>query len=170
MKKVVQILNEMKARHVFDLYAIGGAMAATYYVEPFQTEDIDVMFCPVASEQNSLLLLASVYKFLGEKGFEYEREMVLMYGYPVQFIPVYSPLVEEAVKEANTILVEGEPLHVMSPEHLTAIMLATGRAKDYARIALFLESHAIALPKLMRILEHHNLSQKWNDNQYRFQS
>ncbi len=68
----------MQSMRLFDDYALGGAMAAIYYIEPYQTEDIDVIFRPIEASTNSLLSLSAIYNFLGRKGFENDRleEMV----------------------------------------------------------------------------------------------
>ncbi len=50
---------------------------------------------------------------------------------------------------------------VMSAEHLVAIALRTGRAKDHARILQFLEQQAVDTGRLNGILVHHGLAAKW---------
>jgi hypothetical protein len=57
----------------------------------------------------------------------------------------------------------------MRPEHLVALMLDTGRLKDYLRINLFLQTDAVNREELQIILQRHGLSQKWADNAYRFE-
>lgn len=42
MRKVFQLLNQMSCDGAIPNYAIGGAIAAVFYVEPFATQDIDV--------------------------------------------------------------------------------------------------------------------------------
>lgn len=49
----------------------------------------------------------------------------------------------------------------MTAEHLTAIALQTGRAKDAARILQFIESGTLDADKLDDILERHGLLLKW---------
>lgn len=44
MKETLQVLNQMVADGVIDGYVIGGAIAATYYLEPIDTDDLDVFF------------------------------------------------------------------------------------------------------------------------------
>ena len=39
MEKTLAIINQMERDGVIDRYAIGGAIAATLYVEPIQTYD-----------------------------------------------------------------------------------------------------------------------------------
>jgi hypothetical protein len=56
----------------------------------------------------------------------------------------------------------------MRPEHLVAIMLDTGRLKDYLRINMFLEAGAVNMRQLHAVLKRHDLTKKWKDNEYRF--
>jgi hypothetical protein len=50
---------------------------------------------------------------------------------------------------------------VLSAEYLVAIALKTGRAKDYARVAMFLDQDAVNLERLNSILLRHGLLPKW---------
>lgn len=50
----------------------------------------------------------------------------------------------------------------MRAEHLVAIMLQTGRSKDFVRIARFVESEVLDHEELMDILARHKLNKKWN--------
>jgi len=47
MEKVIEVLNRMQADGVIEKFAIGGGIAAIYYLEPYQTDDIDVFIWPV---------------------------------------------------------------------------------------------------------------------------
>jgi hypothetical protein len=58
----------------------------------------------------------------------------------------------------------------MRPEHLVAIVLDTGRLKDYLRISMFLEQGAVKMRSLNAVLKRHGLTKKWKDNEYRFKS
>lgn len=48
MEQVIQVLNRMRDDGVVSDYAIGGGIAAIYYLEPYQTDDIDVFIPTVA--------------------------------------------------------------------------------------------------------------------------
>jgi hypothetical protein len=54
VKKVFQLLNQMIRDGVIPNYAIGGAIGAVFYVEPFATQDIDV-FVLMKAEQTGLV-------------------------------------------------------------------------------------------------------------------
>jgi hypothetical protein len=56
----------------------------------------------------------------------------------------------------------------MTAEHLVAIALQTGRAKDYARILQFVESGTLKADRLDAILARHGLLAKWEQFADRF--
>jgi hypothetical protein len=65
------------------------------------------------------------------------------------------------VAESVAASVEGVTTWVMSAEHLVAIALRTGRAKDHIRILQFVEQKAVDRGKLQSVLERHGLTLKW---------
>ena len=90
------------------------------------------------------------------------REHLLLAGTLLQVIPAYDALTEEAVQQAIERRVGQTPTRVMRPEHLIAIALKTGRAKDQARVALLVEETEIDSSLLASILERHQLVDRWN--------
>ena len=66
------------------------------------------------------------------------------------------------MEQAASFPVEGVLARVMTAEHLAAICLQTGRAKDKARLLQFFEGDAIRLETFEEIVNRHGLSQKWN--------
>jgi hypothetical protein len=94
-----------------------------------------------------------------------EGEYVIIGGWPVQFLPPATALVEEALEEAVPIDVGGTPARVFSAVHLAAIALETGRAKDKARLLQFIEEGAIDIAGLESVLKRHELLDRW----FRFQ-
>jgi hypothetical protein len=42
MKQAIVVLNDMVSAGIIQKYAIGGAMGATFYTEPFTTFDLDI--------------------------------------------------------------------------------------------------------------------------------
>ena len=79
----------------------------------------------------------------------------------MQFLLPASPLEEEAVTVAVETDVDGIKTCVMTAEHLLAIALKTGRAKDKIRITQFLESGVIDRAKLHPILSRHEILAGW---------
>ena len=55
MKEALKVLQELVADGVIEDYAIGGAMGATFYLEPVVTMDLDVF---VLFKDNTSLLTA----------------------------------------------------------------------------------------------------------------
>lgn len=168
MEKTLAVLNRMVADKVISNYAIGGAVAATFYLEPFATIDLDI-FVQVTTEGSELMILAPIYNYLTIRGYVTEAEYINIEDFPVQFLPVFNPLTDEAVTEAKTVRYGQQTTRVMRPEHLVAIMLDTGRAKDYLRIGAFLDQDAVDLASLRIVLTRHNLLRKWRDNKGRFE-
>ena len=56
----------------------------------------------------------------------------------------------------------------MTAEHLVAIALNIGRAKDFTRILQFLEQEAVSKDKLNLILLKHGLTEKWEKFRRRY--
>ena len=165
MKATLVVINRMQADGVIGQYAIGGAVGATFYLEPAATLDIDVF---VSFQKTGLLItLTPIYDYLAARGFKVEKEHIIIEGWPVQFLPPSNALVEESLALAvETDL--GVRTRVMTAEHLTAIALQTGRAKDHNRILQFIESGMLNPDKLDSILARHGLLAKWEQFGDRF--
>lgn len=161
MEATLKILNEMEAAGLVKRHAIGGAMAAYFYSEAVVTEDLDA-FVLLAKPISGLLTLTPVYEFLKAHGATERREHLLLAGTLLQVIPAYDALTEEAVQQAIAQRVGHTPTRVMRPEHLIAVALKTGRAKDHARVALLLAEADVDAALLMDTLQRHELMGKWN--------
>jgi hypothetical protein len=97
-----------------------------------------------------------------------EGEYVVIAGWPVQFLPAGSALVQEALAAAVEKDVEGTPARVFTAEHIAAIALETGRAKDKARVLQFIEAGALDLPRLHEILARQGLGSAWQQFERQF--
>lgn len=161
IQDVITSINQMQADGVIDRYAIGGAVGATFYLEPVATLDVDI-FVAFRPEPGSLLVsLQPVWTYLMARGATMDGEYVVIGGWPVQFLPPTGPLVEEALSEAVEVDVEGVPARVFTAEHLAAIALQTGRAKDRARLLQFIESDALDIGRFRDIVSRHRLESDW---------
>lgn len=168
MKATLETINQMQADGVIGEYAIGGAVGATIYLEPAATLDVDIFVVLPMSAQSSLVSLTAIYDYLRAKGAEIRAEHIVIGGWPVQFLPPANELVKEAIADALPTVIEDVPTRVMSPEHLIAIALQTGRSKDYIRILQFVEHEAFDSQKLGEILERHQLTGKWESFKRRY--
>ena len=160
MEKTLQVLNDLERDGVLGRYAIGGAIGATFYVEPLLTFDLDV-FVLLPQSDSGLITLSPLYEALRERGYHEEAECVLIEGVPVQFLPVYSALLEEALREAHETLYEQTPARVLRAEHLIAICVQTGRDKDRQRVRTFMEQASLDRSLLTDILQRHGLEAKF---------
>ena len=167
MKATLELINQMQADGVIGEYAIGGAVGATFYLAPAATADLD-LFVTLPESTGLLVVLSPIYEYLKSRGCREQDEYIVVGDWPVQFLPLRNALHEEAMNQAIATNVEGVPTRVISAEHLVAIALETGRAKDYARILQFLEQGAVDREKLKDILERHGLSKRWNQFEHRF--
>src|SRR5882724_7540816 len=152
---VLRAANELVSAGLIEDYALGGALAAIYYVEPFTTYDADIIF--VATDSTLSAGIPAIYSHLQSKGWRVEREHLLVNDFPVQFLAA-SGLTEEAVRNATPIEYEGVPAKVFRPEHIIAIAASVGRNKDLARIDQMLEQAEIDRTRLDDILARYNLS------------
>ena len=111
MKRTIAVLNQLEQDGVFSRYAIGGAMGAIFYTEPFLTFDLDVFVLsellatggtPIGHTAGTAVLRDA----LRARGYAEENECVTIEGVPVQFLPACNSLVEEALDEAQESLYE----------------------------------------------------------------
>jgi len=160
MEKTIAVLNDLKRNGLVEDYAIAGAMAAAFYIEPALTYDLDV-FIAVPQTVGPMMVLSPIYEFLHNRGCVEEHEHVLIEGVPVQFLPAHNALAEEALREAREIIYGETPTRVARAEHLMAIMLQIYRAKDKARLIQMLEQAEFDRQYFLEVLERHGLATKW---------
>jgi hypothetical protein len=173
LKQTIDVLNDMAASSVIDTYAIGGAVAAFYYIEASSTDDFYILVSlenRAASASTGLLTLGPIVEYLTGRGFtEWRHEGIVIAGWPVQFLPVADGLDAEALNEAPAIELEvtpGEPpvsTRLLSAEHIMAIALKVGRPKDLNRIAQSVSENAFDMKRFCDILSRHGLRSKWSN-------
>jgi len=168
MKATIESINRMQADGVIGKYAIGGAVGATFYLEPAATLDVDIFVILPMTPGGLLLSLSPIYDYLKARGGTVEDEHIVIGGWPVQFLPASDELELEALGEAVPTTVEDVGTWVMTAEHLAAIALRTGRPKDHNRILQFIEQGAVDRKKLQIIIGRHNLTGKWKQFERRF--
>ena len=154
LAEVLRAANDLLTAGLIEDWALGGALAAIYYVEPFATYDADIFFIP--KDKGLTSGIPAIYAHLQAHGWEVEGEHLMVRGFPVQFLAA-SGLTEEAVREAEQIDYEGVPGKVFRAEHIMAIAASVGRAKDKARIEQLLQQADLDQSRLKSILERHKL-------------
>lgn len=162
MKETLKVINELKEKGLINDYAIGGGIAALFYIEPFLTYDLDVFIIPVEKErQKGLITLSAVFDYLKSTGYSWKGEHIIIGEMPVQFIPV-DELEKEAVENGKVIEYEGIKTKVIPLEYLIAILLRAGRKKDIEKIERILEQTEIDRKKLNELLDKFNLKGRFN--------
>lgn len=166
VKAVAQLLNALQSSGLVQGYALFGAMAQMRYTEPVATLHADVLVA--VSQPDRLDVLGDIYAFCSARGYLPEGEAVRVGAWPVQFVPVFSPLTREAMELAETADFEGVPLRVVGAAHLAVIALSVGRAKDFARVLALLESGSVTRPEIEQLAARHGLAAAWERFEGRF--
>lgn len=163
MRKTLSVMNELKEKGLIKDYAIGGAIAALRWTEPFFTEDLDIFIVlEKRKDEKSLIVLTPIYEYFRNKGYLWEKHWIVIEGVPVDIFPADS-LEEEAIENALETEYEGVPTKIITPEYLIALFLRAGREKDERKIELLLEQTEINLEKLNNILIKYDLMRKFED-------
>jgi hypothetical protein len=64
MQATLEVINRMQADGVIAHYAIGGAVGATFYLEPAATLDVDIFVILPHEPEGSLVSLSRIYEYL----------------------------------------------------------------------------------------------------------
>ena len=166
MKDVARLVNEMLSAGIIKNYAIFGAVAQMRYTPAVATMDADILV--VTEHQDSLDVLKPIYAFCSARGYNPDRETIRVGEWPVQFIPVFNSLTEDAVNEAETGEIEGVAFRVVRADFLAAIALSTGRPRDFARILALLESGAVNYEDIAELTRRYQLQNEWRRFKERF--
>jgi hypothetical protein len=161
MEKALNVIKQMQEHGVIKKYAIGGGIAALFYIEPILTYDIDIFFQPVETDPG-LLALSSLYEYLKKRGYSPQKEHIIIEGIPVRFLPVFNELIEDAVNDSQVKKFKNIDINVMKLEYLMAIMLQTNRPKDKERLRIVLKEADLDRDFLGKILDKHNLKERFD--------
>jgi hypothetical protein len=151
---VLRVANGLVTAGLIEDWALGGALAAIYYVEPFSTYDADIFFIP--KDKGLTAGIPAIYAHLQAHGCQIEREHLLIREFPVQFLAA-GGLTDEAVREAERFEYEGVPAKVFRAEHIVAIAASEGHAKDTARIEQMFQQADLDKTYLAEVLQRHKL-------------
>lgn len=170
LRSAIEVIARLTEQGVVHRYAIAGAVAALNYIQPTLTEDLDILVsvADFQMRKSGLLLLTPIEDALAGFGYTERSDVGIMIdGWPVQFLPVASPLDEEALEQAIEIDVGGDDdqstkARCLRAEHVVATALRVGRAKDFARIEAFMDQGAVNFGALNGVLERHDLMPLWH--------
>ncbi len=168
-EKVIEVLDNLHNANIIEKFAIGGAFAATLHNEPISTIDLDIFFILKEKSDNLILSLDKIYEYARHNGFSFDHEFINIHGWLVQFVEAsQNDLWKEAIENADSFKIGNSKVSVIGCEHLAAMWLFAGRAKDYQKIAIFWEAEILDEQKMFDILEKHGLISKWNKEKWRF--
>jgi len=159
MDEALRALNRLVSDGVIEAYALGGAIGASFYVDALQTEDLDA-FIFLPNTLSGLIILTPIYEALVRMGGTVEREYVRFGDWPLQILTDATPLIAEAIHSAIEVEFDGVPTKVFRAEHLCAIALHTGRAKDYLRVSMFLEQKVVDETLLADVVRRYELADR----------
>src|SRR5574341_1312335 len=100
MEKTLAIINQLEQKGLIGRYAIGEAVAATRYIEPVQTYDLDI-FVVLPVSPSGLISLTPIYDYLTHRGYTPEGESIVIEEWPVQFLLIHDELTEEALAQGR---------------------------------------------------------------------
>ncbi|MBE0433871.1 hypothetical protein IBX73_10465 [candidate division WOR-3 bacterium] len=156
MKETLKVINKLRKQGVITDYAIGGGIAAIYYIEPILTYDLDVFVILPGVRESKVIDMAPLYERLQKNGYSWQKEHLMIEGVPAQFIPA-DELETEAIQNAIDIDYEGVKTRVFSVEYLIAILTRAGRPKDIEKVKRLLEQASVNKRKLRSILAQYGL-------------
>jgi hypothetical protein len=161
--KAIQVVNQLRNEGFISQYAVGGAIGALFYIEPTQTQDIDIFVHLNAAPGSALISLSPILTRLKELGYTlWEEDKVVVEGWPIQFLPATKKIETEAIEHAvEQPLADGVKAFVPPPEYLMVIAIDLGRPKDIIRLQQFYAEHVYEPAKLDALLKSHDLTQKW---------
>lgn len=166
MEATLAVLNDLVTQRVIQKYAIGGAVGAIFWVEPFDTIDLDV-FVLLPDTAPPLDPLRDVFSYLKARGYGFEEESLLVEGVPVQFLPAedLKGLTKAALETAATVSYKGTSgaisTWVLTPEYLIAIALDVHRSKDYERVSRLLSDAPVNRNLVDELIERFGLKEYW---------
>jgi hypothetical protein len=91
VRGTLEVINQMQARGIIGKYAIGGAVGATFYLEPSATLDVDVFVVLPTAPGSALLGLTPVYEYLIARGCKVDGPHIVIGDWPVQFLSQATP-------------------------------------------------------------------------------
>ncbi len=126
----VAALNGFKQRRIIRDYAIIGAVAATAYMEPMSTADLDVIVLTNTDEE-----YRHTFGLIAEHSEGQEGMHQILGGVPLQIFPSnLMPLYQDTVATARKLRIGSITARVATREHLILLRLLADREQDHFRI------------------------------------
>lgn len=167
MEATLSVLNSLVDTGLVEKYAIGGAVAAIFWVEPFDTIDLDI-FVLLPDKVSPLDPLRDVFERLKGLGYAFDGEFMVIEGVPVQFLPAEDPTgLQKAALECAVHVDYKSPsgtvgTWVLTPEYLIALALQVHRSKDYDRVFRLLSDATVDNSLVGDLIARYHLKDYWD--------
>lgn len=126
----IAAINEFKRRKIIRDYAIIGAVAATAYMEPMFTEDIDIVVLADSDEE-----YLEAFAIIAGESESQEGMHRILGGVPVRLFPTtVMPLYRDTVEKARRVRISNVRTKVATAEHLALLYLISNRQRDRLRV------------------------------------
>jgi hypothetical protein len=138
-------------------HAFGGAIALAYWtLDPRGTSDIDINIFVPASESAAALeaLPEAIDQTPGAAGtIERDGQIRLWWDEtPIDLFFDYEPVHEQAARNVETVLFEGEEIPILGPVELAVFKAVFDRTRDWADIEALLEAKTVDLAAVKKTL------------------
>lgn len=129
-----RVLNGLKRRKVIRDYVVIGAVAATNYMEPMFTEDIEVIVLVDTDEE-----YLSTFTAIAQQAEAQEGMHQVLGGVPVRLFPsTIMPLYRDALIGARQVRFGNLRVKFAFAEHLILLYLLAFRERDHLRVRYLL--------------------------------
>jgi hypothetical protein len=139
-------------------------VGALFYIEPTQTQDIDIFISLETPPGSSLVSVQPIIERLKDIGYRLWRDdKLVVENWPVQFLPATKAIEREAIERAvEKPLEEGVTAWIPTAEYLMLMAIDLARPKDVIRLYQFHSQKVYDPAKLRDLLTRHRLSDKWD--------
>jgi len=122
MKRILEILNEIKNKGLIKDYAIAGGIASVYYIEAIGTKDLDIFITiKSGSERDMAKVPFRLFNYFASKGYGSDGDYIFVDHIPVHLTFADEPIQMDAVRDAKDIEFAGVKTRVLRAEYLIAM-------------------------------------------------
>ena len=122
MKRILEILNEIKDKGLIEDYAIAGGIASAYYIELFGTKDLDIfVIIKPGSKRDMAKVPFRLFNYFAGKGYGSDGDYIFVDCIAVHITFVDKCIQMDAVRDAEDIEFAGVKTRVLRAEYLIAM-------------------------------------------------
>jgi hypothetical protein len=159
MEKTLTVLNKMIEERVIEKFAIGGGIAALFYIPSPCSFHLEIIV--QVKNENGAPRIGPLYDYLNEKGYQFRHGFFIIEGVPVKFLFPNDRLICEALENSNRKTFKNRGVNVLRLEFLIAIRLNT-KAKYFSNILDDIPGNLIDKTFMNEIFSQHDLFNLWD--------